>query len=337
MPVKEDFRNLNGPQKAAIMMLSLNEEQAAGIFTLMDDEEIKEISQHMASLGDIRADTVERLFSEFVEQISAGGSLIGTYESTERLLLKSIGKERVDNIMEEIRGPAGRTVWDKLGNVNEGVLATYLKNEYPQTVAVVLTKITPDHAARVLSLLPDGMSLEVIMRMLSMEAVQRDVLDDIESTLRTEFMSNLARASRRDAHELIADIFNNFDRNTENMFMVALEERSQEAAERIKALMFTFDDLAELDPGSIQTLLRRIDKAKLPVALKGTSDPVRNVFFSNMSERGAKLLRDDLADMGPVRLRDVDQAQGSIVAMAKELAAIGEIMITEGKEDELVY
>ena len=144
MPVKEDFRNLNGPQKAAIMMLSLNEEQAAGIFTLMDDEEIKEISQHMASLGDIRANTVERLFSEFVEQISAGGSLIGTYESTERLLLKSIGKERVDNIMEEIRGPAGRTMWDKLGNVSEQVLANYLKNEYPQTVAVVLTKIKPD-------------------------------------------------------------------------------------------------------------------------------------------------------------------------------------------------
>ncbi len=320
-----------------MLLLALGEDHATILLELMDDEEIKEISQVMANLGNVQARSVERLFVEFADMMSETGSLVGSFESTERLLTKVLSGDRVDNIMEEIRGPAGRTVWDKLGNVNEGVLATYLKNEYPQTVAVVLTKITPDHAARVLSLLPDGMSLEVIMRMLSMEAVQRDVLDDIESTLRTEFMSNLARASRRDAHELIADIFNNFDRNTENMFMVALEERSQEAAERIKALMFTFDDLAELDPGSIQTLLRRIDKAKLPVALKGTSDPVRNVFFSNMSERGAKLLRDDLADMGPVRLRDVDEAQSSIVATAKELASVGEIMITEGKEDELVY
>ncbi|MCH8197110.1 MAG: flagellar motor switch protein FliG, partial [Proteobacteria bacterium] len=164
MPVKEDFRGLNGPQKAAIMMLSLNEDQAASIFTLMDDEEIKEISQHMASLGDVRANTVERLFSEFVEQISAGGSLIGTYESTERLLLKSIGKDRVDNIMEEIRGPAGRTMWDKLGNVSEQVLSNYLKNEYPQTVAVVLTKIKPDHAASVLGILPEAFAMEVVIR-----------------------------------------------------------------------------------------------------------------------------------------------------------------------------
>ena len=203
----------------------------ARLFSLMDDEEIKEISQVMASLGTVNAALVERLFIEFADAISATGSLVGTYESTERLLMKALPKDRVSTIMEEIRGPAGRTMWDKLGNVNEQVLANYFKNEYPQTVAVVLSKIKVDHAARVLSLLPENFSMEVIMRMLRMESVQKEVLDKVEQTLRTEFMSNLARTARRDAHELIAEIFNNLDRATESKFITALEERSRESAD----------------------------------------------------------------------------------------------------------
>src|SRR6185437_15369344 len=152
-------------------------------------------------------------------------------------LQRALPRERAAQIMEEIRGPAGRTMWDKLGNVNEAVLANYLKNEYPQTVAVVLAKVTPDHAARVLALLPENFAMEVIMRMLRMEAVQKEVLDGVERTLRTEFMSNLARTARRDSHEMMADIFNNLDRNAENRFMSALEERNRESAERIKQLM----------------------------------------------------------------------------------------------------
>ena len=198
--MKEDYRSLTGPQKAAMFMLSLPEEQSAKLFGLMGDDEIKELSQIMAGLGTVSSNLVERLFVEFADQLSTTGSLTGTYDTTERLLMKAIPKDRVNAIMEEIRGPAGRTMWDKLGNVNETVLANYLKNEYPQTVAVVLAKIKPDHAARVLSLLPENFAMEVIMRMLRMEAVQKEVLDGVEKTLRTEFMSNLARTARRDAH-----------------------------------------------------------------------------------------------------------------------------------------
>ncbi len=222
--------------------------------------------------------------------------------------------------MEEIRGPSGRTMWDKLGNVNEAVLANYLKNEYPQTVAVVLTKIRANHAARVLSLFPESFAMEVVTRMLRMQTVQKDILDHVERTLRTEFMTNLARTSRRDSHELMAEIFNNFDRNTEYKFMTALEERSSESAERIKQLMFTFEDLLRLDSAGTQVLVRRIAKEQLAVALKGASEPLKDMFFSNMSERAAKMLREDIAAMGPVRLRDVDEAQSAIVAAAKALA-----------------
>ncbi|EKV26551.1 Flagellar motor switch protein FliG [Caenispirillum salinarum AK4] len=336
--VKEDYRSLTGPQKAAIMMLSLGDEHSSKLFAMMDDDEIRELSQIMANLGTVSSSLVERLFVEFADAMSNTGSLVGSYESTERLLAKSLPKDRVDLIMEEIRGPAGRTMWDKLGNVNEQVLANYLKNEYPQTVAVVLSKIKGDHAARVLALLPEGFAMEVIMRMLHMEAVQKEVLDGVEKTLRTEFMSNLARTARRDAHEMMADIFNNLDRNTESRFLSALEERNRESAEKIKQLMFTFEDLNRIDSQGIQTLLRHVEKDKLALGLKGASDGIKDLFFKNMSERAGKMLKEDMDALGPVRLREVDEAQNIIVALAKELANSGQIVISEGKEDdELIY
>jgi len=252
------------------------------------------------------------------------------------MLLKALPVDRVAQIMEEIRGPAGRTMWDKLGNVNEAVLANYLKNEYPQTVAVVLSKVSPGHAARVLALLPDGFATEVVMRMLSMESVQRDVLDGVERTLRTEFMSNLSRSTRRDAHEMMAEIFNNLDRQSEVRFVAALEERNKDAADRIKALMFTFDDLQRLTGPNIQVLLRAVEKDKLPLALKGASEGLRELFFKNLSERAGKMLREDIEALGPVKLRDVDEAQTAIVATAKDLAAQGQIEIGEGRDDEMV-
>lgn len=336
--VREDVRSLSGSEKAAILILSLGEEHASRIFSHMNDEEIKELSQVMAGLGNVSSTLVEKLFVEFVEQMSSTGSLVGSLESTERLLLKVLDKGRVDTIMEDIRGPAGRTMWDKLANVNEAVLANYLKNEYPQTVAVVVSKIKPDHAARVLSQLPESFAMEVVMRMLRMESVQKDILDDIERTLRNEFMSNLARTNRRDPHEAMAEIFNNLDRASESRFIASLEERNRDSAEKIKSLMFTFEDLLKLDGKAIQTIMRGIDKSKLPIALKGASDQLKDLFFSNMSERAAKLVKEDIAALGPTRLRDVEEAQGSIVNTAKDLAARGEITIAkENGEDELVY
>lgn len=337
MRVRDDYRTLAGPEKAAILMLAIGEDHAAKLFALMDDEEIKELSQTMSGLGSVSANVVERLFVEFADLLSAQGSLVGSYDSTERLLSKVLSSDRVSNIMDEIRGPAGRTMWEKLGNVNEQVLANYLKNEYPQTVAVVLSKIKADHASRVLSVLPENFSMEVIMRILRMEAVQKETLDVVERTLRTEFMTNLARTNRRDSHEMMAEIFNNFDRNTEQRFMMALEERDRDSAERIRALMFTFEDLSNLDPQGIQTLLRNVEKDKLAMALKGASEGVRDLFFSNMSERAGKILREDMQTMGPARMRDVEEAQQNMVNMAKELAAQGEIVISEKGEDELIY
>src|ERR1022692_3581197 len=281
---------MSGPKRAAILMLALGEQYGGKIWGLLDDDEVRELSMVMSTLGTVEADVVEDLLLEFVSRMSASGALMGTFDGTERLLQQSLPAERVSGIMDEIRGPAGRNMWEKLSNVQEEVLANYLKNEYPQTIAVVLSKLKPEHAARVLAILPEDMALDVVGRMLRMEAVQKEVIERVEQTLRTEFMSNLSQTRRRDLHEVMAEIFNNFDRQTETRFITSLEEDNRDAAERIKALMFTFDDLVKLDTASAQTLMRNIDKDKLAIALKGANEAVRQFFFSNMSTRAAKML-----------------------------------------------
>jgi flagellar motor switch protein FliG len=331
-------RHLTGPERVAILMLALGEQHGAKIWSMLDDDELRQISLVMSTIGTIEAELVENLLLEFVSRMSASGALMGNYDATERLLQQFLPPERVSNVMDEIRGPAGRNMWEKLSNVQEEVLANYLKNEYPQTVAVVLSKIGPEHAARVLAILPEELALDVINRMLRMEAVQKEVLERVEQTLRTEFMSNLSQTRRRDAHEVMAEIFNNFDRQTETRFLTALEEENRESAERIKTLMFTFDDLTKLDTASSQTLMRHIEKDKLGVALKGAAEPVRQFFLSNMSTRAAKMLMEDMQAMGPVRLREVDEAQALLVNLAKDLAAKGEIIISKSRgEEELIY
>jgi flagellar motor switch protein FliG len=331
------LEKMTGIEKAAVVMLALGPQHGT-IWQRLDEEEIKIISQAMAGLGTVDAVIVERLLEDFVAGVAGNGSILGSIEQTQRLLASVMPQDQVDSLMEEIRGPAGRTMWDKLGNVNEGVLASYLKNEYPQTVAVVLSKIRSDHAARVLTALPEDFALECVTRMLRMEPVQREILDKIEQTLRTEFMSNLARTSKRDSHETMAEIFNAFDRQTEARFMAALEGVNRESAEHIRALMFVFEDLSKLDPGGIQTLMRSVEKDQLALALKSASDSLCELFFSNMSERAGKLMREDMDNMGPVRLREVEQAQMAIVKVAKDLASNGEIMLAgQHDEDQLVY
>src|SRR5580658_1916940 len=248
-----DASRLSGPEKAAVVLLSLGEDHGT-IWRALDEDEIKEVSQAMASLGTVSSNAVEELLVEFVSGMSGAGAIMGSFEQTQKLLNAFLPSEKVDTLMEEIRGPAGRTMWDKLGNVNEAVLANYLKNEYPQTVAVILSKI------------------------------------------------------------------------------------KSESAGRIRALMFVFEDLSKLDPGGVQTLLRGVEKDQLGLALKGASDALREMFFSNMSERASKIMREDMESMGPVRLRDVDAAQMAMVQVAKDLAAKGEIMLAgSGGDDELIY
>ena len=220
-------RKLTGPERAAVLMLALGGRYGAKLFSLLDDDELREISTVMAALGTVEAEAVEELLLQFVSQMSGSGGVLGSYDVAERLLAQYLPPERVGGIMDDIRGPAGRNMWEKLAHVHEDVLANYLKNEYPQTVAVVMSKLRSDHAARVLAILPQDFSLDVVNRMLKMEAVQKEVIDRVEETLRTEFMTNLSHTRRRDPHEAMAEVFNNFDRQAETRFLTALEAENR--------------------------------------------------------------------------------------------------------------
>jgi flagellar motor switch protein FliG len=333
-----DHADMDGAQRAAVLLLLLGEKHGQPIWAMLEQDEVKKVSYAMAQLGSIDPKVVEKLIVEFISRLSAGGAVTGSLDRTEELLAKIFPGEQVSSIMSEIKGASGRRMWQRLSHIEPEILANYLRSEYPQTVAVILSRLRPDHTARVLSIFPDDFAVDVCNRMLRMEAVQKEALEYIEETLRNEFVTTITQTSRRDAHELMAEVFNAFDRQTEARFLTALDETNRDAARKIRELMFTFEDLTKLDPGSVQTLMRQIDKENLGRALKGANEAVRAFFFSNMSTRAAKNLQDEMASMGPIRLKDVDEAQTRMVNLAKELAEKGEIMITKNRaEEELVY
>jgi len=329
-----EMKKFSGHEKAAALMLALGKEHGAPIWEMLSNDEVRELSAAIAQLGRVPSVVVEHLLIQFSGEISSMASLHGSFETTERLLDGILPDNRVKEIMEDIRGPSGRTMWDKLSNVSENVLATYLKNEYPQTVAVILSKLKPDHGARVLAELPRELSVDVIMRMLRMDTVQKKVLIEVEHTLKNEFMSNLSRSQRRDPHETMAEVFNALDRATEEAMLSALDEKAPDAAERIRALMFTFEDLGNLMQPAVATIVRNADKREMALALKGAPAPMRDLFFGAMTDRASKLLKEDMAAMGPVRARECEEAQSALVRLAKQLADNGEIMLVDPKNDD---
>jgi flagellar motor switch protein FliG len=329
---------LKGVEKAALLLLAVSEETAGKVFAGLEEDEIKELSQVMASLGTVDSEVLEKLVKEFYSEINVATSFVGNMRNTEKLLRKVMGQERVEVILEEIRGPAGKNIWDKMANINEEILVNYLKNEYPQTAALILSRLDPKQSAKVLSLFSEDFAFEVMKRMLTMDSVKKEVLERVEKTLRSEFISTLTKTQKYDNNQIMAEIFNSFDRNSEAKFMEMLEDYDNEMADNVKGLMFVFNDIRKLDAPSIQSVLKLADKNKLALALKGANEDIRKLFLDNMSQRAAKILAEEIESMGPVKLKDVDEAQAEIINIIKELMAKGDIEISEGGEnDQIIY
>jgi flagellar motor switch protein FliG len=330
----QDIQKLTGVQKVAIVLLSLSDDNAMKVFSLMTEDEITDISHAMSHLGAVSPDVIESIMDQLNSNLSGDSLFLGNLQNTERLLEKVLDKERVSALMEEIRGPQGRNTWEKLANVNEELLALYFRNEHPQTAALVLSKISPDHAAKVLSNLPDGFAFEIISRILSLGNVKKEILERVERILRAEFISSVGKTQKSDSFEMLAEIFNNLDRNSETKFMSMLEANMPDAAARIKDMMFTFEDLVKIDSKGIQRLLRDVEKSRLTLALKGASDEIKNVLFSSMSQRAAKIIEEDLMALGSVRVKEVDTARSEVVAVAKKLIEAGEIDVALSNGDD---
>jgi flagellar motor switch protein FliG len=329
MRVRDDDRMLSGPEKAAVILFSLGREKGAKLMGKLDEDEIRILSRSMAQLGSITSKACEQLLREFTDHFANSTSVIGTYESTERMLSLFLPDERVMEIMGDIRGAAGRSMWEKLSTVNEQMLASYLQSEHPQTAAVILSKIRSSHAAKVVTVLPAEFRAEVLRRMIEMEYVQKDVLKDVEETLHSEFMVNYARMLGNDSHMRIAEILNQVDRTRLSEIMVEIEGEVPQSAEIIKSLMFTFDDLVKLDSRSLQLVVQSVEIDTLILALKGVKDELRDLFFDNLSERVRTIVRSELELMGPVRASDVEGAQARIVRLAKDMEARGDIVLDQ--------
>ena len=270
---------LSGAERAAVVMLALGDDGGKALWECFDDEELRELTLAISNLGSVSPDVVENLLIEFVQNLSSTGAITGSVDSARRFLNSVMPQDKAALLLEDIRGPAGKTMWEKLANVDERVLANYLRNEHPQTISVILSRIKSDHAAKVLAELPDTLGEEIVNRMLGLGPVQQDIIDEIESTLRTEFISALSQEPERNTHEAMAEIFNHLDRQNERRFLETLELKNPIAAEKIKALMFVFEDLARLNGTDVQVLIRHVDKSVLALALKGANDTIRHCSF----------------------------------------------------------
>lgn len=331
-PEPPDVARLSGPERAATLMLALGREHGGPLWPLLAEHEVLELSATMARLGRLSKPAVEHLAHAFARDMGEASVVQGSLEATERLLTDLLPPERASAILAEIKGPPPRGAWDRLAKVDEGAFAAYLAGEAPRTAAVVLRQLAPDHAARVAARLPEPLAGAALARMAAAEPVSEAVLAGLEATLIGRFVVNAA-APARDPNASLADVFDALDRDSEARLMRALATEDAALAERVKALMFTFEHLAGLPPRALQQLVSRSDKAVLAKALHGAPEPLAEAIFASMSERAGRLLKEEMEGARP-RRRDVEAARLAIVRTAKSLAAEGEIVLAEAPEDE---
>lgn len=333
------FEALTGVQKAATVLLVLGDERGAQLMEKLSENELTQVTRVMASAGRLQPALVNAVCQDFLGKLDRGGDVsIGNLSSAERMLARFLPPDRVEAIMSEIAGPSGRTTWEKLTNVSHETLSNYLMNETSETAAVVLSRLRSDHAARILETFPRSKVLEVVDCMITLESVPGDAIQEIEEVLKSELMANFTKGQGgANADDILAEIFNRTNRDTLNLIFSDIGMSRPEEIERIKAKMFTFEDLADIDPADLSVLLRAVDNAVIALALKDQKEESRERFFSCLPQRPAQILRDEYQILGRVRARDVQEAQAAVLEKAKELEATGEIRLkSETEEDRLI-
>ncbi len=336
MPVhKIDPENLTGPQKAAIFLLTMGEDFTAQVYKYLTDEEIKRIGVEMATLDYIPSEAVKKVLEEAnVESKEILADItISPDEFLQDSLVKAYG-ERGKELYEEIRQELGPKVFEKLRRLDPKTIANFLRNEHPQTIAIILVHLNPDKAGQVLALLPERLQTEVVFRVAELDKVDPEIIQDISAALEAELQAVGGTFSRKlGGVERAAEILSHVGRDLEEDILSQVEEENPTLAEEVRKHLFTFEDLLKVDDIAIQTILKEISTEDLKLALKTASEELREKFFSNMSERAAQLLKEDLEIMGPVRLSDVETAQQNIIKVAKRLEQEGKIILSVGEEE----
>ena len=313
--------SLRGVEKAAVLFLCVGEERGSALMRQLDEDEIQQITQAMSLLGTIPAAVVEEVMIEFSAGVAGASGVVGSFEIAERMLANFLPKEKVSEIMSDIRGPAtGRNVWETFATLNEQMIFTYLLGEGNQAVAAVLSRVKPEVAARVLPLFPKDRMTDIVSRMMALAVLPRPVLELLEETLERDFLRAATRRSGPDPHQRMADMFNKLDSAVFDEISETLSQEDPAAFAAIKQKMFTFDDLARLDRNSLSRLIRSAEGSVVPLALRGAKKGIRDRFIEALTVRAREMLLEEMAALGPVRARDAREAQDKLIDIANDLA-----------------
>ena len=334
----KDPKELTGVQKTAILLLAMGDEYVQKIFKELDRDEIVKVSKAMVELETVPQEIVEAVLTEFHETFLSGKrALVGGPSQAKRILSKVLDGESVEDIMKRLETEHKPPPFKGLENYSPNIMARILANEHPQTLALILGHLPPHQAAEVLKNLPAGVRPEVLLRLAKLESVPLEMLYEVDSVLREQLEAMGGEGQKVGGVQAVAEILNATERSIEEEVLAEIETESPQMAEEIRELMFVFEDIKNLDDRSIRELLKEISNEDLTLALKGASDELKEKFFSNLSERAATMIKEDLEIMGPVRLSDVEQAQRNIVRIVRQLEAEGRIVIAgKGGEDVLV-
>lgn len=323
---------LKGYEKAAILLNILGEELAGEIIKNLEPKELKKLTIGISRIKNIDKETVERVKREVKELIESGINLSLDEEAIKSLLAKSFGRDEVSRIFEEVEE---ETKSESLDNIDTSTLLNFITSEHPQTIASILSALEPKKSAEIFSKLPDGIKFDVAMRLIRMEKVSEKAVNEVFDLFKIQLSSKRLKEKRVNGLRFLADMLNFCDKNTEEFVMTMLEEKDTALSDKIKNLMFVFDDLIKLDDRGIQILLKEVSNDDLIIALKSASEALKDKIFKNMSQRAVQILKEEMEAKGPVKISDVEKAQQNILKVARRLEAEGKIVLG-GKGSEVV-
>jgi len=328
---------LKGPERVATLLFAMGKPAASRILKHFSEDEIRLVTKSAAQLGPVSPTQIEQLVEEFASNFSDGADLIGGAAHIEKLLTGILSPEQISSIMSEVVGNANRSIWERISTVSEGAIASYLMKEHPQTAALILSKVKPSCAAKVMTQLPQPLRNNLMRRMLSMKPIVDETMKNIEKTLHDDFMANFSKNAGSDTHAKIADIINKMERDHMEDVLTNLSSVRPKSAEILRGLLFTFDDIVKLTPKDRTTLFDQVPPDRVVLALKGTNDEFRKVVLSALSSRVRRMIEHELNSKEPSAHRDIAEARRTITDLALEMAGRGEIVINSENEDEAYF
>lgn len=335
---KLEGKNVTGPQKAAIFLLMMGEDYTSEVFRKLEPDEITKLVTHMSETRSVPQQVLMQIMEEFLKSIESEGQLMVEGESfLKNVVDGSLGKEKARAVYKELEKSKKNVPFGYLDGIDCNIIVNLIKGEHPQTIALILATLKFDKAAEILSDLPEQIQADVAMRIVKMDQVPKEVIQEVDQMLHKEVRGLGDSASRDiDGTTALANILNEIDKSSEEQILSLIEEEDEEIAEEVRQLMFIFEDLLRVDDRGFREILKHVDKQELTLALRTASEELKEKFFSNMSERARDMLQEDMEIMGPVRISDVEEAQQKILRAARQLESEGKVILGKGKEDTLV-